>query len=140
MNYYISPSVGLKLHRPAVLISQPGYIVFKFLKKDNQTLMNLMNNINTWLSNSLKSTFYIDPRKTFYPFFSELQDAFTLRCSLPQSAGRYNIHHERNGIATEYFQIHIDTLVSVACVDFRNIWELDNKLGYNLELKYICTL
>lgn len=137
-NYFFIPNIGLKLHNPTVSWIDPlkKNISFGFNKCDNLSLslLNMLRYINDKLTiiYNNKSMY----PKVLSPFFFEKGDLFYIRCYLPNTGkGKYHIESYFNNIKEDFTIPRLSSTYSTIIIDIRNIWEDDNKSGFNLELK-----
>jgi hypothetical protein len=135
-NYFFSPNIGLKLFNAKISWIDPSKknISFAFNKYDNLSLLNMLRYINEKLT-CVYNNKSIYP-KTISPFFFEKDDLFYIRCYLPNTGkGKYHIQSYFNN-ELEIFNIpKLSSSYNTIIIDIRNIWEDDNKAGFNLELK-----
>lgn len=142
-NYYLSPSLMLNIYKPIVYIVTPTYIVFAFDKFHNLTLFHFMKSISYKLLNYLKSCFYIDNSKKLYDFFSQVEKIageplITIRCNLPVIKGKYYIRTIVDGVEdTQFCLPRRNAKLESVLIEIKNIWEKDDKLGFNVELREI---
>jgi hypothetical protein len=132
LNYFFSPQLCINIYKPRFLIVQNKYVVLEFSKDKHQSLLYMFKGINNYLKGLLPNTF------SCYDFFSEQEESFTIRLSLPKTKYKYTITSEnQNG---ENIQFHLPALNSqpfFITILFKNIWQINNKGGFNIELKHI---
>jgi len=134
-NYFFMPNIGIKLFNAKVSWIDPfkKNISFAFNKYENLALLNMLRYINEKLTMvyNKKSSY----PKPLSPFLFEKDDSFYIRCYLPNTRGKYHIESYFNN-DTEGFSIpKMSCVYNIIVIDIRNIWEDDNKSGFNLELK-----
>lgn len=134
-NYFFIPNIGLKLYNAKVSWIDPSKknISFSFNKRDNINLLIMLKSIFSKLHD-------IYNRKANHPkpissFFFEKDDSFYIRCYLPNIRGKYHILSYFNDDSEEFTIPKLSSIYNIIIVDIRNIWEDDNKAGFNLELK-----
>jgi hypothetical protein len=74
---------------------------------------------------------------TKYEVFQEQQDTFTIRCYMPHFKNKYHIETYLRGEKIQFNIPRKNVVLESVYVDVRNIWEKNNKMGYNLEVKVI---
>lgn len=137
-NYYITPNLSIELFNPKVFIVTHKYIVFEYKKHEVLNLFSLLQSTNNTILNLLK-IYTQTELKTTYNLYSIVDDTITIRCSLPQKNNKYLIDNidmytfEKRQFYLPKKGININSVI----IDIRNIWETDDKIGYNLELKSI---
>lgn len=136
-NFYFTPNIGIKLYNAEIMIVTPKYVVFKFDKVKDLNLLILFRNINNYLQNKIKTRFGDFINKNIYNMFSEQEDFFTLRCSLPGYNGRYHIKYTENNQVNYFKMPKVGTKYNCVLLEIRNVWENDKGVGFNLELKQI---
>jgi hypothetical protein len=138
-NYYIHPTLGLKLYRAKVVYVTPTYVVLEFNTFENHTLLSLLKHIHQKLQYKLQVTYNVTS-DNFYPLHTEREHTFQLRCSLPHVRNKYFITCDFNGVSYPFQLPRQNATYDCLMVEIRNIWELEDlKKGYNLELKHIQT-
>jgi len=136
-NYYFTPNLGLELYNVVVIATNPKYLVFRFDKRTHLSLLMMLKSINEQLKDYLSRSYIIDTEHTFYDISSEQPETFTLRCSLPQTRGRYGINCLFENQNVRFNLPRNGAMYSKVTLEIRNVWETNKKLGYNLELKYV---
>lgn len=137
-NYYITPNISFNLYKPKVLFIDTKFIVFEYKKHDVLNLYYLLKTTNDMIKYKLSYCTRID-LKTIYDIFSVREDVLTIRCYLPQNKGIYNIKfidsitNETSKFSLPKKGVYLDQVH----IDIRNIWEVNDKIGYNLEVRYI---
>lgn len=135
-NYYITPNLSFELFNPKVMFITPKFIVFEYKKHEILNLFALLKLTNEMIKNKLKNYTRLD-LKNVYDLYSVTDDTLTIRCSLPQKNNKYlikNIDMYTN--ETRVFTLpRKGILLNSVIIDIRNIWEIDDKIGFNLELK-----
>lgn len=136
LNYYFCPTIGLKLYNPQVSWIDPSKknISFMFNKWENTSLLKLLQFIHDTLTTIYNDSAYSTP-STLAPFFYEKDDKFYIRTYLPQVKGHYGIKSTFDNITGPFYIPRKDCTYNSIIIDFRNIWESDNRAGYNIELK-----
>jgi hypothetical protein len=134
-NYFFIPNIGIKLFNAKVSWIDPSKknISFAFNKYENLSLLNMLRYINEKLTiiYNNKSMY----PKNLSPFFFEKDDLFYIRCYLPNTKWKYHIESYFNDNSEEFFIPKLSSIYNIIIIDIRNIWEDDNKAGFNLELK-----
>lgn len=134
-NYYFIPNIGIKLFNAKVtwMDSFKKNISFAFNRYENLSLLNMLKHINEKLTMVYnKKSIYPKPLS---PFFFEKDDSFYIRCYLPNTKGKYHIESYFNNESEGFMIPKISNVYNIIIIDIRNIWEDDNKSGFNLELK-----
>ena len=135
INYYIKPNLSLILYKPKVMIINSKYIVLEFDKAKSIGLLSLLNFINFGFKKRINEISVGE--KTFYGLYSDLNDTFTIRCSLPNKNGRYHIKYTDNDEEIQFRLPNKNIILDKVIIDIRNMWERDEKIAFNLELKEI---
>lgn len=137
-NYYITPNLSIELFNPKVMIVTPKYIVFEYKKHEILNLFSLLQYTNNTILNIIKMYTRTD-LKTTYNLYSEVDDNITIRCSLPQKNNKYLIDNIDMYTLEKrtFFLPKRDICINRVIIDIRNLWETNDKIGYNLELKSI---
>lgn len=137
-NYYITPNLSFELFNPKVMFITPKFIVFEYTKHEILGLFTLLKSTNDIIKNKLKNYTRLD-LKNVYDLYSITNETLTIRCSLPQKNNKYlikNIDMYTNETRT-FALPRKGILLNSVIIDIRNIWEIDDKIGFNLELKSI---
>lgn len=137
-NYYLTPNLSIKLYNPKVLFVTNSYIVFEYKKHDILNLFNLLKHANEMIYKELSLFTRLDI-KNVYNLYSIVDESLTIRCSLPQKNKKYLIE-SIDMYTNEKKQFNIPKkgiCVNEVILDIRNVWETDDKIGFNLELKSI---
>jgi hypothetical protein len=88
------------------------------------------------LQRELKKYYSELANENIYSVVSEQENTFTIRCSLPNYKGYYNIVYELDEVLP--FKLpRKGNIIETARVDIRNLWKNNGVLGFNLELKYM---
>ena len=135
-NYFITPNVGIKLLHPKIVESNVNYIVLQFEKKTAITLIMLLKSVHNQLIKYIESSYMLSAT-TKYEVFQEQQDTFTIRCYMPHFKNKYHIETYLRGEKIQFNIPRKNVVLESVYVDVRNIWEKNNKMGYNLEVKVI---
>ena len=137
-NYYFSPSIGLNLWKPKVMIINPKFIVLEFNKIEHMSLLILLRDINKKLQKLVKNKNSELFNTDIYNIMSEIDnDKFTIRCYLPNFKGKHLIKYyvDKN---EEMFKLpRVNTVIDNCIIEIRNIWKTNDKSGFNIELKSI---
>jgi|UniRef100_A0A6C0ALS1 hypothetical protein len=135
-NYYFSPSIGLNLWKPKVMIINPKFIVLEFNKIEHMSLLILLRDINKKLQKLVKNKNSELFNTDIYNIMSEIDnDKFTIRCYLPNFKGKHLIkcYVDKN---EEMFKLpRVNTVIDNCIIEIRNIWKTNDKSGFNIELK-----
>lgn len=136
INYFFCPTIGLKLYNPQVswVDASNKNLSFSFNKWENITLLKLLVYIHDTLTEIYNDSAYNGP-KILAPFFFEKDDKFYIRTYLPKVKGHFGIKSVFNEIQDKFNIPRKDCIYNYIIIDFRNIWESDNRAGYNIELK-----
>lgn len=132
LNYFFSPQLHLNIYKPKFMIVQEKYVVIQFDKHKHNSLLNMFKGINNYLKDLLPKTFMC------YNFFSEQDDSFTVRLSLPKTKYKYMISCEDDTGKQIPFQLpNIKSEPFLITIVFKNIWQINNKGGFNIEIHHI---
>ena len=136
INYFFCPTIGLKLYNPQVSWVDPSKknLSFSFNKWENSSLLKLLNFIHDTLTTIYNNNAY-NGAKVLAPFFFEKDDRFYIRTYLPSVKGHFGIKSIFNDIQEPFNIPRKDCVYNSIIIEFRNIWESDNRAGYNIELK-----
>lgn len=134
-NYYISPTIGLKLNNPKVswIDSYKKNISFIFPKYENLSLLNFLKYVQEKLEELYKTTSY-NPQNLSNIYY-EKGDYFYIKTHLPNTYKNYNIISVFNNQQETFYVPKLGATYNYIIVDIRNIWEQNNLAGFNLELK-----
>lgn len=135
-NYYLNPSISFQINNPKVIICNSNYIVFQLDKYKNLSLYQMLKSINDQLYNYLKYL-YNTEAETSHTIFSEVDDNFTLRCYLPHIGKKYSIQSTFFNKEVPFTLPKINCVIDAAIIDIKNLWEMNNRIGFNLELKVL---
>ena len=135
-NYFLTPNVGIKLLYPKVIESNSNFIVLQFEKKTSLTLLMLLKNIHSQLIQYIETSYMLGA-STKYEIFQEQQDTFSIRCYLPHFKTKYHIETYLNEEKIQFNIPKKNVILESVYVDLRNVWEKNDKLGYNLEVKIV---
>jgi hypothetical protein len=146
-NYFFSPNISIKLYNPKITWIENNNISFSFqkyatiennviIKNDNISFLELLRNINIKLLKvfyDYKENYGHNHNKDLPSLFYEKDQYFYIKCNLPNKNGKYFIKTQ-NG---EFIKPKIGTEFTSVILDIRNIWEINGKVGFRLELKEI---
>ena len=137
-NYYISPTIGLKLYNPKVswIDAYKKNISFIFSKYENLSLLNFLKYVQEKLAELYKAKSY-NPQNLSNIYY-EKGDYFYVKTHLPntyKSGIHYNIISVFNNEPEKFTVPKLGATYNYIIVDIRNIWEQNNLAGFNLELK-----
>jgi hypothetical protein len=134
-NYYISPTISLKLFNPKVSWIDPykKNISFIFPKYDNLSLLNFLKYVQQRLI-QLYNKVSPNPQNVASIYY-EKGDYFYVKVYLPNTNNKYNITSSFNGEEEQFKIPRVGITYNSIIIDIRNIWEKDNAAGINLELK-----
>ena len=142
-NYFFTPNIGLKLFYPKIIPLDYKSLNLVFEKKNNLNLLTMLRHINNILKNKL---YDCNPElknsNTVYDIMSEQENTFMIRCHLPNNKGSYFIKYQISDSDDNYSlgfykpPKYITTYASVI-LEFRNIWSINNKCGFNMEIKEV---
>lgn len=134
-NYYFNPSISIEIFKPKVIICNQNYMVFEFNKYENLGLYKMLESINEQLYNFLKN-FYPIQTEMCYKIFSDIEgDKFTIRCHLPKVGRKYLITSKFSNNDVPFILPKVNCIFDSITIDIKNIWEQNNRVGFNLELK-----
>lgn len=141
INYFFCPTIGIKLYNPQVSWIDPlqNNLSFCFNKWENMTLLKLLQSIHETLSIIYDKSAY-NEAKPLASFFFEKDDKFYIRTYLPKVKGHFGIKSLFNGDNDKFNIPRKDCIYNYIIIDFRNIWESNNRAGYNIELKETNTI
>jgi hypothetical protein len=138
-NYFLHPNISIMLYNPKVVKTDKNYLVFEFDKYRNIAFFNLLKAFNSSVRESLKSNFELTEGTVIYDLYYERSTVFTIRCSLPKVRGKFMIDSVDNdtGAPCVFRLPRPNAVYSCIRIDVRNLWERDNKIAYNLEVKEV---
>lgn len=161
-NYFFSPNISIKLYNPKVTWVENNNVSFSFqkyltienntvVKTDNIAFLDLLRNINTSLLKVLydyKENYGHTQNKNLPCLFYEKDAYFYIKCNLPNKNGKYFIKTQDPdpsqskacfGLKPDqcFIKPRIGTEYTSVILDIRNIWEINDKVGFRLELKEI---
>ena len=121
-NYLFAPEIGMNFRNVHVNEVHDKYIIFSLNSSDGEDCTRLGNH----LQNYLKRSYVIQDTLPFYNIVNENDNGeFWIRCYLPQLKGKPAISLQKSE------QIETITL------EIKNIWHLQDKLGFNIELRCV---
>lgn len=146
-NYFFSPNISIKLYNPKITWIENNNISFSFqkyatienniiVKNDNISLLDLLRNINTTLLKifyDYKENYGHTQNEDLPCLFYEKDTHFYIKCNLPNKNGKYFIKTQDQ----DFTKPKIGTEYTSVILDIRNIWEINDKVGFRLELKEI---
>lgn len=146
-NYFFSPNISIKLYNPKVTWVDNNNVSFSFekyvtienniiVKSDNIAFLDLLRNINTSLLKVLydyKENYGHIQNESLPCLFYEKDRYFYIKCNLPNKNGKFFIKTQDSN----FIKPRIGTEYTSVILDIRNIWELNDKVGFRLELKEI---
>lgn len=133
-NYYFNPSIQFEVYNSKVIICNSNYMVFEFDKYKHSSLYKMLQSINQQLYNYLKNSYTFNA-ETIYNIFSETDNTFTLRCYLPHVGRKYLIQCMFYNQDVPFKLPNPNYIFESITIDIKNIWESNNRIGFNLELK-----
>lgn len=138
-NYFFTQTISLCLYNAKVtwIDSSKKNMSFCFNKHDNLNLFIMLRHINQKLIDLYNNKIY-NPVSNISAFFYEKGDSFYIKCYLPNvknKLGVYLIKDTFNSCEESFRIPKVGLIYSSIILDIRNIWEKDNKAGFNLELK-----
>lgn len=139
INYFFSNSISINLYKCNVSYRDAKHITLQFDKIINSSLFNMLSNFHEILSELLIKKFGINENKKFYPIIYETENSskFSIQCYLPQNYNKYFIECTFDNNECSFKLPHKNSELNFVNVEIRNIWESNNKLGYNIEIKKI---
>lgn len=138
INYFILPKLSIKLYKPKVTFINTKSITFE-MSKVNTSLINLLRRCDEMVIDKLNSNMLDTKEKTKYNIFYEndKNDTICIRCYLPCYRSKYLIKYVEENNETTFKLPKLNCILDEVILDIRNIWYNNDKIGYNLELKYI---
>jgi hypothetical protein len=133
-NYFLSPQMCLRIFNCKVLISDPKYIVLEFDKITDSTLYFFLQKISKSLIDYTTSIFNLSEENIFYSLYSDVDSKFTIRCYLPQSQKKYTTKYYVDNEEMPFKCIKPRIFIDQVIIDVKNIWQNNNRIGFNLEL------
>ena len=130
INYFFSPSIGIKLYDCKISWKDSKNISFVFNKYTNSGLFNLLKFINTILNELYNDNCFDTPKKVA-PFIYEKEDSFYIRCFV--NPKKVISKFENEEISAFHFP-QTNATYKEATIVFKNIWEDKSRAGYNIEL------
>jgi hypothetical protein len=135
-NYFLSPNLGFKLYGAKVVFADPNYLVLEFDKVKNGAFMSLLQFIDTKIKDYLKRSYVVES-EVFHDLIKQTDTTYTIRCHLPHLGKKYFVECESDGNKVPFHLPRRSALIDNGYVEIRNIWETNNRLGYNIELKSV---
>jgi hypothetical protein len=136
-NYYFTPNLAIEVYNPKVSYAHSKYFILTFEKKTNLAFLLMLRKIDEYLKSYLQTSYIIDPEHVFYNLYGEQPETFTLRCSLPQIRNKYLVTCKFGDESVEFSLPRNNVNLKKITFEIRNVWNANNKLGYNLEVKFI---
>jgi hypothetical protein len=137
-NYFLSPNLTVNLYGGRVMIITKDYIVLEFSKLEKEGLYIMLKTIDKYIINYLKECFSISEKNTIYSLYSETDAYFTLRISLPNYKYKYSIKcYDKNDNQIPFKLPIVNEIIKESILDIRNLWNSNNRIGYNLQLKIV---
>jgi len=135
-NYFFIEPISLCLYNAKVtwIDASRKNMSFCFNKYDNLNLFIMLRHINQKLTELYNNKVY-NPVSNISAFFYEKDDVFYIKCYLPNVKSKYLIKSIFNSSEEQFIIPKVGLVYSSIILDIRNIWEKDNKAGFNLELK-----
>lgn len=134
INYFFTPAIEIKLYKGIVVYRDQKNITLQFDKILNKSLYNMLLNIHEKLSSLLLSKFEINTDKKFYTMISETDTKFSIKCYLPQNYNKYFIKCSFENLECSFRLPHLKSDLNSVSIKIRNIWETNEKIGYNIEI------
>jgi len=137
-NYFFNQTISLCLYNPKVawIDSTKKNISFSFNKHEHLNLFIMLRYINEKLIQLYNNK--IGVNLSIHSFFYEKDDFFYIKCYLPNiHSKKYLIKSYFNSNEDKFNVPRLGTIYSSVILDIRNIWEKNNKVGFNLELKEV---
>lgn len=137
-NYFLSPNIGFKLYGAKVLSSDPNYLVLGFDTAKDASLLSLLKYVDDKIKDYLKTS-YIVESTVFHNIYKHLdkEPTFSIRCYLPHLGNRYFTECTSDDKQVGFNIPRKFATIDSAYVEIRNVWESNNRLGYNIELKSV---
>jgi len=137
-NYFLSPNIGFQLYGAKVLSSDPNYLVLGFDIAGHASLFSLLKYVDDKIKDYLKTSYIIEST-VFHNLYKHLdtERTFSIRCYLPHLGNRYFTECTSDGKRVGFNIPRKFATIDSAYVEIRNVWESNNRLGYNIELKSV---
>lgn len=135
LNYFISPKLSIRLYKPKVVFINSKSITLE-MSKINTGLTSLLRRCDDLITQKID----IDLEgkiKYNICYDNEKNNTILLRCYLPSYKSKYLIKYMVEGKESIFKLPNSNTCLDEVIIDIRNIWYNNNKIGYNLELKYV---
>lgn len=136
LNYFISPKLSIRLYKPKVLFVNPKSITLE-MSKINTGLLGLLRRCDTMIMGKIDEQDKQEKIKYNIFYENENNNTFCLRCYLPAYKSKYLIKYVVEGNESIFKLPNTNCQLDEVIIDIRNVWISNNKIGYNLELKYI---
>lgn len=133
-NYFLSPIIGFVLYKPKVVKSDLNYMVLEFNRIEHATLFLMLQSLDSQIQAYLKRS-YIVESEAFHSIIKCTETTFSIRCHLPHLGKKYYIESKSDGQVVYFVLPRINAEYDCVTVEIRNIWECNNRLGYNVEIK-----
>ena len=138
-NFFLNPSIEIKLHNPKIIEINSKYIVFKYDPQDEVMLKEFSNNIIERFKNSV----VLDEDTVMNPLCTQY-----IRCTLAIPWSPYKKTHYRYTFdfydKNQRIAINSDNIKNLnnyelkkIIIEVKNIWKSFNKYGFNCVLKEI---
>lgn len=139
LNYFILPKLSIKLYKPKVSFINKKSITFE-ISRINTSIISLLRRCDEMIINKLENDIPNIKNTSKYNIFYENENNNTIciRCYLPCYKTKYLIKYMEEDKEMPFKLPKLNSTLDEVVIDIRNMWyNNDNKLGYNLELKYI---
>lgn len=136
-NYFITPNCRMELYGGKVKFIDIKYIVIEYNKSSHLSLLLMLKTMHEHLVKSIKLVYPNNDKTNWYPMHSETDTSFSIRCYLPQAKGSYSIESYFENAKIPFKLPRTGCNIQSASLDIRNIWELNKKMGYIIDLKIV---
>ena len=93
----------------------------------------MLRNINKQILDLFNDIFKEDIHT--YPLFMERDTTFTIQCFLPKIKNKINVKYTNEGIESHFKYPNRNCIIDQCEIEIKNIWHLNGKSGFNIELK-----
>ncbi|NBP02835.1 MAG: hypothetical protein EBU90_22510 [Proteobacteria bacterium] len=122
-NYLFNPDIGIICTNVSVIELNTKYVILGLNPTDGADGIRLGKH----LQNYLKRSYYIQETVPFYDLVNKTTDKedYWIRCYLPQFRGK------------SVFDLRQSDQLESVTLDIKNVWQLSDKLGFNVEVKCV---
>ncbi len=133
VNFFLSPRISLNLYKAKVFFVNDKNIILEYDKFHDIYLLSMLRNINKQII-GLFNDIYREDIST-YPFFSEREKTFTIQCFVPKIKDKINVKYINEGVECNFRYPNRNCIIDHCEIEIKNIWLLNGKSGFNVELK-----